>query len=119
MSLASGLKTALKWTFKAAVLGIGLGIGSELITEFLTYGMMHGTSAISHALASYSLQFTEPITHALDGWIGGEAGLSWLKAGLKGIHEFFGIHNTFLPPILSAPHAPPAGALGGLSVPGL
>ena len=94
------LSGVLKTIFKFAVLGIGLGIGSELVTEFLFYGALHGSLPISKELASLSLQFTEPIMSWFDGLIGGPEGLSGFKSFLKGVHEFFGIEGTFLPPIL-------------------
>ena len=95
------LKKSLKWAFRIAVWGIGFGIGSELITEFLTYGVMHGGTELSGALAHMSKEFTEPIMHSINNAIGGADGLNWLEGILKGIHEFFGIEGTFLPPAVT------------------
>jgi hypothetical protein len=89
------LKKSLKLAFKIAVWGIGFGIGSELITEFLTYGMLHGPTELSQSLSYMSKEFTEPIMSWANDAIGGEAGLGWFKGLLKGVHEFFGITDTF------------------------
>ena len=94
------LKSGLKWAFRIAVWGIGFGIGSELVTEFLTYGVMHGTTELSQSLTYMSKEFTEPIMSSLNDAIGGEAGLGWLKSTLKGIHEMFGVAGTFEPSVL-------------------
>ena len=119
------LKSGLKWAFRIAVWGIGFGIGSELVTEFLTYGVMHGSTELSHALTYMSKEFTEPIMSSLNDAIGGEAGLGWLKSTLKGIHEMFGVTGTFEPSVLGdagkslIKEAAGVGGSAGLTMPGL
>ena len=91
----SFLRTGLKWAFRIAVWGVGFGIGSELVTEFLAYGFLHGATPISGELQRLSLNFTEPIMNTVSDWIGGVAGLASLQSMLETIHGWFGITGAF------------------------
>lgn len=108
------LGKALKWTFRVAVLGIGLGIGTELVSEFFTGGLIHGEAPLAKAIFHSSVAFVDPIMqNATDSVIAShgsvEAFMSPFNSFLESIHEFFGIDNTFS-------NAPDTGSLADANV---
>lgn len=97
---SSWLKGALKWTFRVAVMGVGLGIGSELISEFFVGGLIHGTAPLAHSIFQSSVDFVDPIMQRWSDNIVAsgqtiEGFMSPFIDFLQSIHEFFGIDDTF------------------------
>ena len=91
------MKGALKWTFRFAVIGIGFGIGSEIITELISYAYAHGTPE-GMFITGLAKDFFMPFFSwmGLTGWeeetyaaVG-----DWAKNFTEAVHNFFGFETV-------------------------
>ncbi len=122
---SSGIKwgSVLKWTFRFAVMGIGFGVAEMALSELVAGGFIHSDIPIAKEILSSSIEFMDPIVQGLQDWMTGGGALSVDQAMepvngfFKSIHEFFGVHDTFLPPVATGTlEAPVQGAVEGLGL---
>lgn len=86
------------WTVGALVAGFYLG-------SFLDYGFMHSMTAASTGLTELSLEFMSPVMDVVENFFAsdtGQATMTAMEEGAKGIHRFFGIEDTFTKGIVSS-----------------
>lgn len=94
----------LSWTFKFAVLGI---VGGVILPEIFMGGFIHSDIDIAKAFLSSSIEFMEPLVGGLQnimtagGTLSIDQAMEPINNTFKGIHELFGVTNTFEPTLLA------------------